>query len=81
MTRKVALRSDWDEIKDDLMTQAVRKKVATHTDVRKLLLETGNASIVENAPMDYYWGGGFDGTGLNKLGKILMKVRSELKEV
>jgi predicted NAD-dependent protein-ADP-ribosyltransferase YbiA (DUF1768 family) len=34
---------------------------------------------VENAPGDYYWGIGKNGTGLNKLGKILVSVREQLK--
>ncbi|WP_254443410.1 NADAR family protein [Ruegeria arenilitoris] len=79
MTRNVALRSDWDEVKDQIMLDAVRVKFATHERPCELLLNTGTAKIVENAPMDSYWGCGSDGQGLNKLGKILMKVRRELQ--
>ncbi len=79
MTRAIPLRSDWEEVKDGLMYAAVSRKFRTHAEPRDLLLRTGDARIVENAPMDYYWGGGQDGTGLNKLGEILMRVRSDLK--
>jgi N-glycosidase YbiA len=41
-------------------------------------LATGDEEIVENAPEDYYWGCGADGSGQNKLGQILMRVRREL---
>ncbi len=79
-TRKLPLRSDWEEIKEDLMLQAVRKKFETHAEIRALLLATGEEELVENAPNDYYWGCGKNGTGQNKLGQILMQVRAELRQ-
>ncbi len=79
MTRAVPLRADWEEVKDGIMYTAVSRKFRTHAEPRELLLSTGDAHIVENAPMDYYWGGGQDGTGLNKLGEILMRVRVDLR--
>lgn len=78
MTRKLPLRDDWEEVKDQIMLDAVRVKFRTHETLRLVLLATENARIVENAPMDSYWGCGPDGRGLNKLGKILMQVRQEL---
>ncbi|ABD55714.1 NADAR family protein [Jannaschia sp. CCS1] len=78
MTRAVALRADWDEVKDAIMQAAVFRKFQTHAVPRDLLLGTGSAQIVENAPMDAYWGCGPDGRGLNKLGRILMDVRDSL---
>jgi ribA/ribD-fused uncharacterized protein len=77
-SRKVPIRKDWESVKDDIMYQAVLKKFQTHDSLRDRLLSTGNQDIVENAPGDYYWGCGKTGTGLNKLGCILMQVRSEL---
>ncbi|WP_413221473.1 NADAR family protein [Tritonibacter mobilis] len=78
MTRAIPLRTDWEEVKDDIMLTAVRCKFQTHAAPRQLLLSTGEATLVENAPMDAYWGCGPDGRGLNKLGQILMTVRREL---
>ncbi len=79
-TRTVPLRRDWEDIKDEVMYRAVLKKFETHPVPRNVLLGTGDALLVENAPMDSYWGCGPDGMGLNKLGKILMHVRAELQE-
>jgi hypothetical protein len=73
------LRQDWEHVKDDIMRQAVLCKFQTHTDIRDILLSTGNAEIVENSPIDFYWGCGADGSGKNMLGKILMEVREILQ--
>jgi N-glycosidase YbiA len=78
MTRAVPIRSDWDSVKDGIMYLAVRTKFDTHPIPRALLLATGTEDIVENAPMDAYWGCGPDGQGLNKLGRILMRVRDDI---
>jgi N-glycosidase YbiA len=78
-SRKLPLRSDWESIKDDIMYRAVLKKFQTHPQLRDLLLNTGDEEIIENAPGDYYWGCGKDGSGQNKLGLILMRVRDELR--
>lgn len=78
-SRKLPLRTDWAQVKDEVMRRAVLKKFQTHKDIRELLLSTGEEEIVENAPGDYYWGCGKDGTGLNRLGTILQEVREELR--
>lgn len=79
-SRKVLLRSDWEEVKIDIMRAAVRKKFRTHAELTQLLLDTGDEELIEAAPMDYFWGRGKSGSGQNWLGKILMEVRSELRE-
>ncbi|MBN3875356.1 MULTISPECIES: NADAR family protein [unclassified Nostoc] len=76
--RTRALRQDWEQVKDDIMRQAVLCKFQTHTDIRDILLSTNNVEIVENSPIDFYWGCGADGSGKNMLGKILMEVRDIL---
>ena len=78
--RKRPLRADWEEVKDDVMWLAVRRKFETHADIREVLLSSGDEEIIENAPSDYYWGCGKDGSGKNMLGKILMEVREELRK-
>jgi ribA/ribD-fused uncharacterized protein len=78
-SRKVAIREDWETVKEEIMFRAVLKKFKTHPKLSELLLFTGNQNIVENAPGDYYWGIGKNGTGLNKLGEILVSVREQLK--
>ena len=76
--RDFPLRDDWETVKDDVMRRAVLKKFQTHDEISYILLETGDEHIVENAPGDYYWGCGKDGTGKNMLGIILMEVRDQL---
>lgn len=84
-SRKYPLRADWDGVnndgvKDDIMRRAVLAKFRTHASLRECLLATGDEDIVENAPGDYYWGCGADGSGKNMLGLILMEVRATLRQ-
>ena len=78
-SRKIKLRLDWERIKDNIMYEAVKSKFSQHQDLKELLLSTGNAKIIEHTKNDSYWGDGGAGTGKNKLGKILMKVREFLQ--
>jgi N-glycosidase YbiA len=78
--RTLPLRSDWEGVKDEIMLRAVLHKFQTHLDIREILLATGDEPIVENAPGDYYWGCGKDGTGRNQLGLTLMQVREILRQ-
>lgn len=78
--RSRPLRSDWEAVKDDIMYQAVLKKFQTHADIREILLSTGEEELVENSPIDYYWGCGADGSGKNQLGITLMAVRQILRD-
>ncbi|GHO70782.1 hypothetical protein KSC_096740 [Ktedonobacter sp. SOSP1-52] len=80
-SRQHPLRPDWEQVKDEIMLKAVRRKFELHTHLRKLLLATGAEELIENAPSDYYWGCGSDGSGQNKLGQILMRVRMELSSL
>lgn len=73
------LHPDWEQIKDDIMRKALLRKFETHGDIREILLSTGDAEIVENSPIDYYWGCGANGSGKNRLGIILMEVRDILR--
>jgi len=77
--RKRPLRQDWDTIKDDAMRTALMAKFTQYLELRSLLLETGNATIVEHTENDSYWGDGGDGTGLNMLGIMLMEIRAKLR--
>lgn len=79
--QKVSLRENWDMIKDRIMYDCVLAKFLQHSDLRKQLMETGDEELVEDTKStnDMYWGCGTDGTGRNELGKILMRIRQELK--
>lgn len=77
--RSLPLRSDWENVKDTVMYKAVYEKFKQNEEIKNILLSTGNEELIEKTTDDYYWGCGTDGTGKNKLGIILMKVREELK--
>ncbi|QSQ11580.1 NADAR family protein [Myxococcus landrumensis] len=77
--RKLKLRRDWDSVKVSIMREAVRAKFSQHEDLTRLLLETGDAKLVEHTDQDDYWGDGGDGSGKNMLGRILMEIRQELR--
>lgn len=68
----------WDAEKLECMEELIRAKVEQHEKLKNLLLETEDKEIIENSPVDYYWGTGKDGTGENHLGKIWMKIRGEI---
>ena len=78
-SRKLPLRRDWESVKDQIMLEAVRAKFSQHDDLKATLLGTGDAKLVEHTERDSYWGDGGDGSGKNRLGQILMKVRDELR--
>ncbi len=74
------LRKDWDDVKLDVMLWGIREKFKNE-DLRQLLTETGDEELVEgNWWGDKFWGVS-NGEGENHLGKILMKVREELRQV
>lgn len=73
------IREDWERVKRQIMYVAVKTKFLTHLDIQKVLLETGEESLIEDSPTDYYWGCGLDKTGENQLGRILMDVRREIR--
>jgi len=77
--RRVTLQPDWDNKRDDIMYEIVLQKFKQHKDIRKLLLKTGDQELIEgNTWGDTYWGV-CKSVGQNKLGKILMRVREEIR--
>ena len=78
MARKIDLRPDWKDVKDEIMLTLIRIKFEDFS-LQKKLLETGDAQLIEgNWWSDTYWGV-CKGKGQNKLGRILMYVREEIK--
>ena len=75
-----SLPEDWDEKRLEVMIDAVSAKFKQHPQLKKLLLDTGNAILIEKTKQDNFWADGGDGSGQNYLGKILMMVREELKQ-
>ena len=83
--RKVALRPDWEQRKLMLMYTLVKQKFSVSSELRGKLLATGDTDLVEgNHWHDNYWGN-CDCShcqsipGHNYLGKILMRVRKEVR--
>ena len=70
--------ADWDINKREVMYRAIWQKFSFHLDVQQVLLDTLDAEIVEDSPVDHFWGCGIDRSGQNQLGKILMQIRSKL---
>jgi ribA/ribD-fused uncharacterized protein len=75
-------RDDWPAVKFKVMEDVDRYKFTHHDELRAKLLATGDAELEEgNTWNDRIWGISppDSGQGENHLGKILMKIRSELK--
>lgn len=78
--RKVRLRSDWEDVKEDVMLECLRLKFAPGSDLAAKLIATSEQKLVEgNTWGDRYWGV-CKGVGENRLGVLLMQVREELQE-
>ena len=80
MGRQVKLRSDWELVKVVCMKSCLELKFNTHADLRRKLLETGDAILIEgNTWNDTFWGV-CNGEGQNMLGELLMKLRQQYRE-
>jgi ribA/ribD-fused uncharacterized protein len=78
-SRARPLRPDWEAVKAAVMREAVLAKFSQHPDLRRALLWTGEATLVEHTRRDAVWGDGGDGRGRNLLGRILMDARARLR--
>ncbi len=78
---KKKVRSDWTKVSLNFMHIAVKAKFSQNSNLKELLLKTGNKVIVEDAGKnDAFFGAGGDYKGQNYLGRILMKVRQKLQK-
>ena len=77
-------RSDWNQVRVQIMRWCLRVKLAQnrHT-FSELLLETGERAIVEQSRKDDFWGAKQMGrdtlVGINVLGRLLMELREEIQ--
>ena len=78
--QKVTMRKDFDNIKYNIMYECCLAKFSQNENLKEILLSTENHELVEDSPIDYFWGCGANNTGLNNLGKVLMEVRTDLKK-
>lgn len=81
----IKLRPDWEEVKDEIMFNILKRKFS-YGRLGYKLKQTGDAYLEEgNTWHDNYWGNCYcwkcSGImGLNKLGEILMKIRRDYEQ-
>ncbi|KAH9830132.1 uncharacterized protein C8Q71DRAFT_787502 [Rhodofomes roseus] len=72
-------RPDWFDVNVGIMDQILEAKFFQHPRLRDMLLGTGNSMLIEDSPVDSFWGWGADSQGRNELGKALMQLRDRLR--
>lgn len=78
--KKVDLRSDWEFVKLEVMYDLVMQKFFNNEELMWKLLDTDDEELVEgNTWGDTFWGV-CNGAGENRLGKILMRAREEIRK-
>ena len=81
---------EWDDFSYDIMYKGVMAKFCQNKELKKKLLDTGDATLAEASPFDRKWGIGIGVSnpdsldpekwrGKNLMGELLMMVRSRLK--
>jgi N-glycosidase YbiA len=72
-------REDWPAVKVEIMLDLLRQKFRRHDHLKEQLLATGDLELVEgNTWGDVFWGV-CNGKGENHLGRLLMRVRHEIR--
>ncbi|EIW79343.1 DUF1768-domain-containing protein [Coniophora puteana RWD-64-598 SS2] len=74
------VRPDWRQVNVAKMEEALYLKFTQNRELKKLLLDTGDAELVEDSPWDYFWGVGANHSGRNELGRALERLRDDLSE-
>ena len=77
---RVKMREDWDNKKVPIMYRLLRIRAAQDTEFKEALLATGNLHIIE-VGSNPFWSIGKDQKGQNILGKLMVRVRRELRSV
>ena len=76
---KINRRKDFDINKFNIMEKALYAKFIQNPDAAELLKSTGDAILIKSCPVCYKCGFG-EGSGMNRMGKVLMKIRSEIQK-
>ena len=77
--RSLVVRSDWDNVKETVMQQAVSAKFLQNRRLGEMLVATGDVALIHESQSDLFWGRTQDGAGDNRLGLIIMEVRKSLR--
>jgi ribA/ribD-fused uncharacterized protein len=78
-TREKPIRADWDSVREEVMSKALKAKFTQHADLQAKLLATGTRPLIEANPTDAYWGYGRTKKGKNRLGVLLQQLREQLR--
>ena len=60
------------------MYEALVLKFTQNEELKARLMETKDCKLVEHTRNDKFWADGGNGTGQNKLGMLLMRLRGDL---
>lgn len=81
MGRRLTMRTDWDQVKLQVMETILRSKFKQDSELAYKLVDTSPSELIEgNWWHDTYWGV-CNRVGQNHLGKLLMKLRTELHQI
>jgi len=75
---KINRRPNFDENKFKIMEDGLRAKFAQNPQATELLKSTGDATLIKSCKICYKCGFG-EGSGFNRMGKILMQIRDEIQ--
>ena len=74
---KINRRTDFEENKFKIMETGMRAKFKQNPEAAEMLKATGDAVLIKSCEVCYKCGFG-EGSGFNRMGKILMQIRDEL---
>ncbi|KAJ7145070.1 hypothetical protein C8R43DRAFT_1130147 [Mycena crocata] len=75
------VRSDWKDVNIQMMDLALWHKFTQNESLKRELLATDDAELVEDSDKDPFWGVGADRRGRNELGKALERLRTKLRDL
>lgn len=70
----------FDKRREAIMREAIRYQMTQQTILRRLLRDTRDATLIEDAYWDDFFGSGRDGKGKNIHGKLLMEFRDTFSD-
>jgi len=82
-SNNVGIRNNWNDVREQFYYEGMKAKFTQHPDLAQKLLDTTDKTLVQ-IDSDYFWGMYIGDNqqvmGQNKGGKILMRVREELRQ-